>query len=318
MRNKFFTSKFFYILTSVFFAIVLFFNANVTAIRNDGVSTTGSVYTATVTNVPIEMQYDNNKYFVSSTVSAVTVHLSGYNRLQITNEENSETRNFYLSVDLSGAKMGTNVYPIRVEQLPSGVTAQIDPTYADVTVEEKASQDFEIIPKVDKTQIPAGFSVSSIDLSEQSVNVTAGKESISKIYAIEADLPSDVLLTDNYTGKVSLRAVDSSGKTLPAIINPSVVRMKVNVDKLSKYVPLNVKLTGTMDSSLSTIKTSVSSEKVKIYGQQTALDKITSITVSADITGVRAEKKIEATVSADGVSVKPGTVEITLSPVKKK
>ncbi|WP_252899536.1 hypothetical protein [Lactococcus fujiensis] len=92
---------------------------------------------------------------------------------------------FYLSVDLSGAKMGTNVYPIRVEQLPSGVTAQIDPTYADVTVEEKASQDFEIIPKVDKTQIPAGFSVSSIDLSEQSVNVTAGKESISKIYAIE-------------------------------------------------------------------------------------------------------------------------------------
>ncbi|WP_252899535.1 CdaR family protein [Lactococcus fujiensis] len=131
-------------------------------------------------------------------------------------------------------------------------------------------------------------------------------------------MPSDVLLTDNYTGKVSLRAVDSSGKTLPAIINPSVVRMKVNVDKLSKYVPLNVKLTGTMDSSLSTIKTSVSSEKVKIYGQQTALDKITSITVSADITGVRAEKKIEATVSADGVSVKPGTVEITLSPVKKK
>ncbi len=56
MRNKFFTSKFFYILTSVFFAIVLFFNANATAVRNDGNTSGNSVYTATVTNVPIELK----------------------------------------------------------------------------------------------------------------------------------------------------------------------------------------------------------------------------------------------------------------------
>ncbi|MDU0404327.1 hypothetical protein ML8HA_00088 [Lactococcus lactis] len=41
MANKFFNSKTFYILASVFFAIVLFFNANATSIRNQGTNQSG-------------------------------------------------------------------------------------------------------------------------------------------------------------------------------------------------------------------------------------------------------------------------------------
>ena len=43
MANKFFNSKTFYILASVFFAIVLFFNANATSIRNQGTNQSGGV-----------------------------------------------------------------------------------------------------------------------------------------------------------------------------------------------------------------------------------------------------------------------------------
>ena len=95
MANKFFNSKTFYILASVFFAIVLFFNANATSIRNQGTNQSGEVYTATINNVPVELKYNSNKYLVSGYNSTATVHLSGYNRLSITNEENSDTRNFF-------------------------------------------------------------------------------------------------------------------------------------------------------------------------------------------------------------------------------
>ena len=53
MANKFFNSKTFYILASVFFAIVLFFNANATSIRNQGTNQSGEVYTATINNLSL-------------------------------------------------------------------------------------------------------------------------------------------------------------------------------------------------------------------------------------------------------------------------
>ena len=318
MSNKFFTSKFFYILTSIFFAIVLFFNASATSIRNDGVTNSGAVYTATISNVPIELKYNDSNYFVSSTISAATVHLSGYNRLQLANEENADTRNFYLSIDLNDSKKGTTVHQIKVENLPTGVSAQVDPASTDVTIEPKATHTFEITPKVDNSQIPAGFSVNSIDLSEQTVEVTAGQESISKIHAIEADLPSDVLLTDDYTGKVVLRAVDEKGKTLPAQLDPSSVRMKVNIDKLPKEVPINIKQKGTLDSSLSSIKLELSNKTAKIYGEQSVLNKIDELSVPLDITGVKTQKTVELSLHEDNVTVRPRTIQVVMTPVTKK
>lgn len=317
MGNKFFTSKIFYILTSIFFAIVLFFNANATAIRNDGNSNSGEIYTATVANVPIELKYNTNKYFATSTVASATVHLSGYNRLQIINEESSNTRDFYLSIDLSGVSSGTRNLPIRVEQLPTGVNAQLSPTSAEVTIEPKTTQTFEVTPKVQASQIPSGFKISSIDLSDPEVSVTAGKEEINRIKSIEADLPSDVLLTDDFSGTISLRAADANGKTLQAQIKPNTVKMKVRVEKLSKEVPVNLKLTGTLNKNFSSMKTDLSQEKVKIYGEAAALNKISEITVAVNISGVTQEEKQKLTLQAAGVSVRPKTIEVTLTPVKK-
>ncbi|MFC4651950.1 YbbR-like domain-containing protein [Lactococcus nasutitermitis] len=318
MTNKFFTSKLFYILVSVFFAIVLFFNASAISIRNEGLRTSGEVYTTALSNVPIELKYDSNKYFVSGYNSVATVHLSGYNRLQISNEENTATRDFYLSADLTKVAEGTSNVPVRIEQLPNGVDAEISPTTISVTIEKKATENFDVKSEVNPTQLPTGFSVASVSLSESKVKVTAGVNSIKKIKRIVAELPSDVLLTDNYSGTVALRAVDSKGKIQSAQISPANVKLKVSVDKLSKTVPLNVKMTGTMDSSLSDIKTSLSDKNVRIYGEQTALDKIKSIDVPVDITNVTQQKKVEVTLSGDDISIRPHTVEVTLQPVVKK
>lgn len=317
MGNKFFTSKIFYILTSIFFAIVLFFNASAIAIRNDGVSNNGEIYTATVENVPIELKYDTSKYFASSTVTSTTVHLSGYNRLQVLNEENPDTRNFYLSIDLTNVSVGTKLIPIRVEQLSTGVNAQLEPASASITLEPKVVQEFEVTPKVEPAQIPSGFKVNSMDLSDTTVQVTAGKESIKKIKTIEADLPSAVMLTDDFSGIVALRAVDANGKTLPAQISPNTTRMKVSVEKLSKEVPVKVKITGTLDSSLSSMKTSLSQDTVQILGEQAALDKINNIEVEADVSGVTQGKQIKVNLQAADVTVHPQTITVTLTPVKK-
>lgn len=318
MGNKFFTSKIFYILTSVFFAIVLFFNANATSIRNQGTNQSGEVYTATINSVPVELKYDTNKYFVSGYNSSATVHLSGYNRISITNEENPDTRNFFLSIDLTSVKSGKVDVPVRIEQLPGGVNASIEPKTMNVTVEKRASREFEVTPKVDPTQIPTGFSIDTIDLSDEKVNVIAGEEGIKKIHAIEAALPSDVNLTDNYSGTVTLHAVDSAGKILPAQITPSTVHIKVSVNKPSKQVPVKLKVTGTLDTTLSSMKTKLSDEKVTIYGEQSKLDEMSSVEANVSITGITKETKVSVPLQQSGISIRPRTIDVTLTPVKKK
>lgn len=318
MGNKFFTSKLFYILTSVFFAIVLFFNANATSIRNQGMNQAGEVYTATITNVPVELKYDTNKYFVSGYNSSATVHLSGYNRISITNEENPDTRNFFLSIDLTGVKTGKVDVPVRIEQLPGGVNASIEPKTMNVTVEKRATQEFDITTKVDSTQLPTGFTVDSFDLSENKANVVAGQESIKKIYAIEAAIPSDVTLNDNYSGTITLHAVDRSGAILPAQISPATVHAKVSVNKPSKQVPVKVKMTGVLDQSLSEIKTKLSDATVTISGEQNQLDEVSSLDAIVNIAGVTKETKVSVSLSASGLSIRPQTVDVTLTPVKKK
>ena len=317
MGNKFFTSKVFYLLTSIFFAIILFFNASSVAIRNQGISTAGEVYTSTINNVPIELKYNSDEYFVSGYNSMANVYLTSYNRVQINNEENPDSRNFYLVVDLTNAKEGTVTLPIRIQQLPNGVNAQIEPTTMTVRLEKKASQEFTINPQINPNQIPEGFAVGSIDLSQETAKVTAGESSITQIHSVEATLPSDTLLNDDYSGTVTLHAVDAEGKILPAQISPATVQMKVNVDKPSKTVPVEVKKQGSLDSSLSDMKTSSSQQTVTIYGEKAALDKIKNVTANVDITGVTQTKTVTVNLSVNGLSVKPSQVDITLTPVKK-
>ena len=318
MGNKFFNSKAFYIMASVFFAIILFFNASAISIRNQGTGQSGEVYTATINNVPIELKYDSNRYFVSGYNSTATVHLSGYNRLSITNEENPDTRSFFLSVDLSKLKPGKVDVPIRIDQLPGAVNATIDPKTMSVTIEKKATQEFNVSPKADSTQLPTGFTIDTIDIADPTVKVTAGEESIKKIYAIIAALPNDITLTENYSGTVTLHAVDHQGKILPAQIEPATTNLKVLVNKLSKKVPIKLSVTGTLDRGLSEMKTSLSDKEATIYGEQNRLDEISSISATVSRTGITKETKISVLLSAPGVSVRPREIEVTLTPVKKE
>lgn len=86
----------------------------------------------------------------------------------------------FLSVDLTKLKTGKFDVPIRIEQLPGGVTATIEPKTMNIMVEDKAKKEFEVTPKADSTQLPEGFTIDSLTVSDEKVKVTAGNESIQK------------------------------------------------------------------------------------------------------------------------------------------
>ncbi|MCJ1978114.1 CdaR family protein [Lactococcus paracarnosus] len=319
MKNKdFLSSKIIYILISVFFAVILFFNANAVLLKNSSERTnTSETHSTTIYDMPIDLKYDNDRYFVSGYDGTANVYLTSYNQVRLTAEKTPDTRSFHLVADLSKAKEGTVEVPIRVVELATGVNAQVDPGNISVTIEKKASKTFDITPVVSEKQLPLGYKLTSISTDKKTVTVTSGASIITQIARVEAVLPSDVILDNNFSGKVFLRAVDSSGKVLPTKLSPTSVKMQVEVGLPNKNVPVVGQITGKKDSSIKDYAFKLAKDNVNIAGEQKYIDNISNITANIDVTDITKETVIKVPLSIDNVTTTPNQIEVTVTPTKK-
>lgn len=319
MKNKdFLSSKVIYILISIFFAIILFFNANTVLLKNSSDrNNTSETHSTTIYDMPIDLKYDNDRYFVSGYDGTANVYLTSYNQVRLTAEKTPDTRSFHLVADLSKAKEGTVEVPIRVVELATGVNAQVDPGNISVTIEKKASKTFDITPVVSEKQLPLGYKLTSISTDKKTVTVTSGASIITQIARVEAVLPSDVILDNNFSGKVFLRAVDSSGKVLPTKLSPTSVKMQVEVGLPNKNVPVVGQITGKKDSSIKDYAFKLAKDNVNIAGEQKYIDNISNITANIDVTDITKETVIKVPLSIDNVTTTPNQIEVTVTPTKK-
>ena len=219
-----------YIVSSLFFAFVLFVYATSTNFQN---STTvrqvkSETYSNTIPNVPIDIQYDNNKYFISGFASEVSVILTGANRVTLASEIQESTRKFKVTADLKDASEGTIEVPLTIENLPNGLTAVATPQKITVKVGKKVRRDnLIVVPQIEQSQIDPKLQIDSVTVSNERVSVTTDQETVTKIDRIIAVLPTSERITGNYTGSVPLQAIDRNGVALPVVITPFDTIMKI-------------------------------------------------------------------------------------------
>ncbi|GHU42840.1 hypothetical protein FACS1894193_08830 [Bacilli bacterium] len=319
MKNKdFVSSKFIYILVSLFFAIVLFFNANAVLLKNsDNRANVAETHSTTLYDVPIELNYNQDKYFVSGFDGNANVYLTSYNLVRLDAEKSSDTRSFHLVADLTKVKEGTVEVPVRVVELATGVNAQVDPGNISVTVEKKADKTFGITPVVSLKLLPEGYQIKNVSLDKDRVKVTTGESILSQIDKVQAVLPSDVILDNDYSGKVYLQAVDKSGKVLSAKLSPTSVNMKVDVELPRKDVPIVGKIIGKKDDKIAAYNFKLAKDMATVSGEQKYLDELSSITANIDVTNITKETTVKVPLSEDNVTISPAVVDVTVTPVKK-
>ncbi len=219
-----------YIISSLFLACVLFIYATSINYQNTNNARTSrtETYTNTVVNVPIDIQYDSEQYFISGFSSEVTVFLTGSNRVTLASEMQESTRKFKVTADLTQATEGTIEVPLTIENLPSGLTAVVTPQNITVKIGKKATRDnVPVIPQIDSSQIDERIIIERVTVSDEKVSVTSDADTLSKIDKIVAVLPTSEKITGNYTGSVPLQAIDKNGTVLPTVITPYETTMKI-------------------------------------------------------------------------------------------
>ena len=230
MNKKFRTVG--HLILSIFLALLLFFYATTTNYKNSESSASNNeseTYVHTLSGVPIDIEYDTNKYFISGFSSTVAVELRGSNRVLLQRESDESTRTFQVIADLRELTDGTQTVTLQLANLPPGVSATLAPDAITVKIGKKVSQSLAVEGVIYSNQLASGYSVSKITVDVSSVKVTTDEETMAKIDHVEAVAVDISNLDSNYSGTAKLQAVDSDGNVLPVVLSETEANIQVVV-----------------------------------------------------------------------------------------
>ncbi|HFU3729284.1 TPA: YbbR-like domain-containing protein [Streptococcus suis] len=223
-----------HLLLSLFLALLLFFYATTTNYKNSETAaqnTESETYVHTLNNVPIDIEYDTSKYFISGFSSTVTVELRGSNRVLLQRESDEATRTFQIVANLKELDAGTNTVKLQLANLPAGVTATLAPDAITVKIGKRVSKALPVEAKVYSNQLAEGYSLSKVSVNVDTVKVTTDEETMAKIDRVEAIAVDVSNLSANYSGIAKLQAVDSDGNVLPVVLSQTEANMQVVITK---------------------------------------------------------------------------------------
>lgn len=314
-------TKFLYQLVSLLFALLLFFYVNYQ--RLGSTRTTDNkpqAPAALMTNktvkmtMPLAVNVDNDKYFVTGYPEKVQVKLSGPSAMV---KAMDNTRNFEVYADLSKLKSGTHTVKFKTSGLSKEVTASIDPDSAVIKIERRKTITMPIQTRYDTGQISSGYAAGTPILSSQATSITGGQKSIKKIVSVVANVNLPDGTNSAYSKNVILQAIDKNGKTVPdVVISPETVRVTVpiNLATSTKTVPLLLEA-GAGGVSGKSYNFTSPTKSITLHGTKTALKSISSYSLRVPIVGINSTttKTIKISPTEAGItSVSPNSVQVTI------
>ena len=224
-----------YILSSIFFALILFVYATSTNYQNNSNvrQNRSETYTNTITNVPIDVKYDSDEYFISGFSSEVSVSLTGSNRVTLASEMQESTRKFKIVADLTNVKIGISEVKLSINNLPSGLTATVNPDKITVKVGKRVSKSVSVQTTITESQVAQGIQISNISFGDSKVTVFSDEDYMERIDHVEAVLPESDVISGHYTAVATLKAVDSNGTVIPSVISPYETTVKITIKTAS-------------------------------------------------------------------------------------
>lgn len=199
--------------------------------------------TQIVDNVVVTTQYDSEQYYVTGIPSKMPISISG-NENQIIAAKN-QASGMHVVIDLTGYEPGQ--YTISSKNMrfdvPSGIKASSVVSEFNIDIQKKAVQDFPITLTYSDASKQEGFTFSTPTLSQSSVTITGGAETLNSIANVQALVDLSGIDVTKGDGSVEIEAnlVAYSKDGLPVEnVSLSVDKVKVSIEYKSQVVELPV------------------------------------------------------------------------------
>lgn len=254
----------------------------------------------TTVKVPLQLNGNTDKYFVTGYPQKVKVRLVGPTAL-VTATAN--TLNFRVIADIENRSTGIHKITLKEEGINKSIHYEIIPSQVTINIQVRKNRKMAIQTDYNNDSIASGYEAGQPILSQDTVEVTSAKSEIEKINKIVAkvNLVNDTKKTFNQD--VIVQPLDVNGNIVNAIVNPEVVHVRLPI-KVLPHKKVKIKFTqdGAGISGKSyTFKSNIS--ELTIYGKKEVIDRIGTLAVPVVVDGVSKNvQRIIELPEKDGIS----------------
>ena len=285
-----------------------------------------------ITNVPLIVKYNEEKYSLEGIPKKVDVILTGrksdiYLAKQLGEHE--------VVLDLTDYKASPNPQEVKLTYTKAidSLKYTIDPSYVRVTIKKKETAKMDVTyDLLNSNKLDSKLSVKNVELSQTEVKVKGSSDALKNVSSIKAliDL-SDSKLKESGThtlDNVILAAYDSTGAIMDNIyIVPNTLSATITLDSYKTNVPVTILTTGKLATgkAISSILINNNDKmSIEIYGDQDKISNITSVPVTVDINGLGAtssktyDMEITKPLGVRYMSSTKATITLTFGEEKQK
>lgn len=269
-------------ITALLLAFLMFFSVKAEEENNN--SAASNTMTEVIEDVPLEVYYDDTSLMVSGVPATVDVHITGPNSAVQTI---LQIMDFTVFVDLRNLALGEHRIRVQTENISEQLGVRIDPTFLDVMIEERVTQEFKIDAELNERLIAEGYVLKSIVADPDTVTVSGPKSVIDSISFVKATVTDEPGLDASVTRDARVRVLANDLTKLDNVtIEPEVVEVEAVIEEYSREVPISLLQTGTAPEGITVDEIETDVDTVKISGPQNVVDAIEEYEVEVNISGV--------------------------------
>lgn len=176
-----------------------------------------------IRDVDVEIKNAPDEYIISGIPSTVDVRLEGEAaEIQVFRQQNTIT----VIADLRQSTEGSNVIDLKVDKLPSKITATVTPASVTATINKKVTETFNVSPQMIGTSLTTA-SFENPELNPSTVNITGTEDQLNSIRTVRAivDVSGQV---ESFEEDAIVAAYDGNGNKLDVQIEPATIHVQIN------------------------------------------------------------------------------------------
>ena len=275
-------------------------------------------YAEVLYNQKVTATYNEEAYVVEGLPDNVDITLVGQKRHIFLAKQYPSSG---VTVDLTGLKPGQHKVTLKYTQQLKSIDYRLDPSTVTVTIYDKVSQTKSLTYDIlHQDNLDSKLNIDNIELDRSEVIVKGAEYKLDKVATVRALVDVDDFPTQE-AGELTLKdvplvAYDTNGKVVDVEIVPKNVTAKVTISSPSKEVPIKIVPKGDLAFGKAIRSLSSNVDTVTVYGSQEALDRLDSLEVEVDVTGLDDDEEYTVTLKRPNgiteISEKTITVNVAI------
>lgn len=281
------------VLISFVLAVLMCISVNASSLR--GIATSTLTSSRSVSDVALNLEYNNDAFEVSGAPETVDVTFTGDASAVTAAASSNEGK---IVADLSGLSEGTHNVEVKGEGYDDNVNVKVDPSVVTVTLKKKVTHTYTIsYDFINKDEMDPVYTLGDPQFDSTTVNVRASQDTLDTIASVKALIDVTGVSAD-FEQNAKLIAYNSDGQVVDAEIVPGTIHVSVPVTSNSKTVAVEVAVTGEVSGRKAIASLTSDQSSVTVYGSEEDLAQVDHVTVNLDA----------STITKDGTILRPITL----------